>query len=191
VAEACELLLAELEHGDQASAGARTGTREAPRGAGSGARASEFQQHMRARYTPRMPTAAEVILMRLESDPAATAAVWAELRSHKLAISSAALDALFRACGAARRDEALEMFEQASPMLAASERSSALVSLLSWCHEEAATDWTFKVVNALGSDDLTPEVQAALARTFSYCRSERGRWSSEWRGAARGAAGNY
>mmetsp|Transcript_27343 Transcript_27343/g.62941 ORF Transcript_27343/g.62941 Transcript_27343/m.62941 type:complete len:111 (-) Transcript_27343:295-627(-) len=105
--------------------------------------------------------------MRLDSDPAATASVWAELRAHKLAIDSAALDALFRACGGARRDEALEMFEEAASRLAAGERSSALVSLLTWCLEEAATEWTFKVVNLCGPDDLTPEVQAALARAFS------------------------
>ncbi|KAJ1619984.1 hypothetical protein T492DRAFT_1081614 [Pavlovales sp. CCMP2436] len=173
VVEACELLLEELEHGDNLPGAddghARTGTREAPRadGAGTGGGASEASQQ-RARYAPRKPTAAEVILMRLDADPAATASVWAELSAHKLAINSAALDQLFRACGCARRDEALAMFEQAAPRLAAGERSSALVSLLSWCHEESATDWTFTVVNLCGPDDLTPEVQATLARTFSY-----------------------
>ena len=105
---------------------------------------------------------------RLDTEPWATGAVWAELRAHGLQPDAAAMDALFRACASARRDEALELYVQAAPLLAAADRRSALVSLLSWCHEDAASDWTFRAVALVGPDDLTPEVQAALSRTFSY-----------------------
>lgn len=171
-ADACELLLAQLEMGHGRGADdadgtgwAGTGTREAARGTAASGGTSAGT---RARYAPRMPTAAELICSRLELEPGATAAVWAELRAHGLRPDGVVMDGLFRACGAERRDEALGLFEQAAPLLSAEDRRSALVSLLSWCHEEAASDWTFRAVGLVGPDDLTPEVQAALSRTFSY-----------------------
>lgn len=173
-ADACELLLAQLDAGGvsggradaDGARGTGTATREASRGAASGgAGAGAFS---RARYAPRTPTALELLCMRLEAEPAATGAVWAELRAHGLAPDAPTMDSLFRACGGARRDEALGLFEKAAPLLGVADRRSSLVSLLAWCHEEAASDWTFAVVNLVGPDDLTTEVQAALSRTFSY-----------------------
>jgi curved DNA-binding protein CbpA len=171
-ADAHDLLLSHLEQ--RATAGStggaedtvgRTGSRDAGRGQGA---PSSGAQGVRAHTAPRMPTAAELICQRLESEPDATREVWLELQRHRVAIDGPAMDSLFRACGGSRRDEALQLFEESAPRLSVEARRSALVSLLSWCHEEAASDWTFKAVGLVTPDDLTPEVQAALSRTFSY-----------------------
>jgi curved DNA-binding protein CbpA len=170
-ADACELLLTDLDRltsGGDANVDAgigRTGTREAARGEGgpSGAPAGA-----RARRSVRVPTAAELICQRLEAEPEMTSAVWAELVRLRIELDSATMDSLFRACGGERRDEALRLFEAAAPRLSPETRRSAIVSLLSWCHEEASSDWTFAAVALVTSEDLTPEVRGALERTFSY-----------------------
>ncbi|EOD26409.1 hypothetical protein EMIHUDRAFT_450269 [Emiliania huxleyi CCMP1516] len=153
-----------------ASQAAPTAASTAARGGGAGPWARQSAASAKP-FEPRRATLAEVLVRRLDDEPASLDEVWAELAARRLPISPSAADSLFRACSRARgaggMAAALHLLREADALGTLDSRPSALCSLLSWCKEDDL-DATFDVCNEVREEDKTPEVLHALSATFTY-----------------------
>jgi len=114
----------------------------------------------------RRKSLSEVLCERLEEDPAAATAVWADIKERQLPVVEATLDLLFRACArsGAGLPEAISIMRDAnrSGKLTQPVKAAALVSLIKWCKEDKSS---FEVIiNEVDESERTPEV----LETMSY-----------------------
>ena len=143
------------------------GTKTSAAGAARGGSRSRRSRRPGAKVVERERSLGELLCDRLEEEPSAAREVWDDLVRDQLRVTEAALEAIFRACGAKDGGGglavALEILRDAREreLLTRATREAAIIFIIKWCKEDSSS--FARIMGELEEADKTREVRENLA----------------------------